>query len=80
MVDGGRTAYLFEQGPWQPQGRYYGLVPRPAAGPPLLAVLPLPWNQADMNGAAAVDVLVDASEAQGRGPAGMAGEDLGGGP
>src|SRR5439155_22260829 len=53
----------FEQGPWQDGGRYYGLVARPSAGPPLLAVLPLPWHQADFSGSAAVDVIVDARDA-----------------
>lgn len=59
----GVTAYLYEQGPWQDGQRYFGLVRQPPSGPALLAVLPLPWHQADMSGDAAVDVLVDASGA-----------------
>ena len=58
------TAYLFGNGPWQYGSRYYGLVGKPPAGPPLLAVLPLPWDQADFSGQALVDVIVDARDAK----------------
>jgi hypothetical protein len=64
IVDGqlGVTAYLYDRGPWQDGGRYYGLVDRPPAGPPLLAVLPVPWHQTDFSGDALVDVIVDAHD------------------
>jgi hypothetical protein len=61
------TGYLFGQGPWQDGGRYYGLVEKPPAGPPLLAVLPLPWHQIDFSGDALVDVIVDARDARTKG-------------
>ena len=69
IVDGplSVTAYLFGQGPWQDAGRYYGLVARPPAGPPLLAVLPMPWHQTDFSGDALVDVIVDARDAKAKG-------------
>jgi hypothetical protein len=69
IVDGrlSVTAYLFGPGPWQDAGRYYGLVAKPPAGPPLLAVLPLPWHQADFSGNALVDVIVDARDARAKG-------------
>lgn len=61
------TAYLFGPGPWQDGERYYGLVAKPPAGPPLLAVLPLPWHQADFSGNALVDVIVDSRDAKAKG-------------
>ncbi len=59
----GVTAYLYGSGPWHDGGRYYGLVRHPPAGPPLLAVLPVPWHQIDFSGDALVDVVVDSSDA-----------------
>jgi len=56
------TSYLFAQGPWEEGARYYAVVRTPPAGPPLLAVLPIPWFQADATGGATVDLLVDASD------------------
>jgi hypothetical protein len=69
MVDGrlSVTSYLYDGGPWQDGGRYYGLVAQPPAGPPLLAVLPLPWHQTDFSGDALVDVIVDARDAKAKG-------------
>jgi hypothetical protein len=58
----GVTSYLFAQGPWEEGARYYAVVRTPPAGPPLLAVLPIPWFQADATGGATVDLLVDASD------------------
>jgi hypothetical protein len=66
-VDGALASYLFIQGSWQDGDRYYGLVPRPPAGPPLLAVLPVPWPQVDMSGAAPLDVLLDTRDADAAG-------------
>ena len=63
LVDDGLTSYLFGPGAWALGDRAYALVRRPPAGPPLLAVLPLPWSQADMSGDAPADVLVDARAA-----------------
>ncbi|PYQ10752.1 MAG: hypothetical protein DMF80_23415 [Acidobacteria bacterium] len=69
MVDGrlSVTSYLFEQGPWHDGGRYYGLMRQAPAGSPLLAVLPLPWRQADLTGPGLVDVVVDAHETRAKG-------------
>jgi hypothetical protein len=61
------TAYLYDRGPWQDGSRCYGLVADPPAGPPLLAVLPLPWHQTDFSGDALVDVIVDARDARAKG-------------
>jgi hypothetical protein len=58
----GVTSYLFGRGPWEEGVRYYAFVRMPPAGPPLLAVLPIPWFQADATGGAIVDLLVDASD------------------
>jgi hypothetical protein len=69
MVEGrlSVTAYLYNGGPWQDGGRYYGVVAQPPAGPPLLAVLPVPWHQTDFSGDALVDVIVDARDARAKG-------------
>jgi hypothetical protein len=62
------TSYLYDEGPWQYGDQYYSLLTRPPAGPPLLAVLPIPWNQADFSGKALVDVIVDGRDAEAKGP------------
>ena len=69
MVDehSGVTAYLYDQGPWQEGERYYGLVRNAPAGTALLAVLPMPWRQADWTGPGLVDVVVDARDARAKG-------------
>jgi hypothetical protein len=69
MVDLGLgvSAYLYERGPWQDGNRYYGLARPAGSDPPVLAVLPMPWHQADLSGDAPVDVTVTAEAARGEG-------------
>src|SRR6185503_16387087 len=57
----GVTSYLFETTPWPPDMRCYGQVSQPVVGPPLLAVLPLPWFQTMSGNTAKVDVLVESN-------------------